>query len=151
MPYSKEQTLLQSQNYKGIMGNRTQLSPLPSHKLSTLLRNALYLHHLLKYTFFLKKKTHNRPTKETRRRSSRDKHCLGSPTYSTAPTCDIVDYPAVSCLAALAEAAVPAREDLQVILAHQRQAPAWKRQRAEQRRASKRLFCILCGGSAEPG
>lgn len=45
---------------------------------------------------------------------------------TAAPTCDVVDDPAVSCLAALAKTAVPGREDLQVILAHQRQAPAWK-------------------------
>lgn len=47
---------------------------------------------------------------------------------TAAPTCDIVDDPAVSCIAALAKTAVPSREDLQVILAHQRQAPACKGQ-----------------------
>lgn len=89
--------------------------------------------------YFKRKKTHEQTTQEPTGRGSRDKHCLGSPWYSTAPTCDIVDYPAVSCLAALAEAAVPGREDLQVILAHQGQAPAWKRQWSEQKHARKHL------------
>lgn len=47
------------------------------------------------------------------------------------PTCDIVGDPAVPAPAAVLEAAVPGGQDIQVLLAQQGKAPAWKRRSHE--------------------